>query len=47
MYENKEKQRYRDNWWFKFMHDDLKQGEFIVFAGALDYLVLSQHCYVG
>lgn len=38
MYENKEKKCNRDNWWFKFMHDDLKQGEFIVFAGALDYV---------
>ena len=38
MWENKEKKSYGDNWWFKFMHDDLKSDEFIVFVGALDYL---------
>jgi len=38
MWENKENKSYHDNWWFKFMHDDLKSDEFIVFVGALDYL---------
>jgi hypothetical protein len=38
MYENKEKQRYRVNWWFKFIYEVLNPAEFIVIAGALDYV---------
>ena len=37
MYESTEKEWYRDNWWFNFMESDLGDGEYIVFAGALDY----------
>lgn len=37
MYEKGDKPGYKDTWWFKFMYEDLKEYEFIVFAGALDY----------
>jgi hypothetical protein len=37
MYEKKEKERYRDNWWFKFMHHDLEKHDYIIFTGALGY----------
>lgn len=35
-YEKGDKPDYLDNWWFKFMEDDLNADEFIIFAGALD-----------
>jgi hypothetical protein len=38
MYESNEKAWYRDNWWFNFMESDLTTDEYIVFAGALDYI---------
>jgi hypothetical protein len=38
MYENNEKKSYLDNWWFKFMLEDVRSNEFIVLVGALDYL---------
>lgn len=37
MYKKEDKPGYLDNWWFKFMEDDLDDNEFIIFAGALDY----------
>ncbi|MBS1793289.1 MAG: hypothetical protein JSS81_05515 [Acidobacteria bacterium] len=38
VWEKKEDPRNHDNWWFKFMEDDLEESEFIIFAGALDYI---------
>lgn len=38
MYEKGDKPGYQDTWWFNFMFSDLEDSEYIVFAGALDYL---------
>lgn len=38
MYEEKEKPGHKDDWWFKFTADDLENNEYIIFAGALDYI---------
>lgn len=37
MYEYSEDSRYKDNWWFKFIKEDIELHEFIIFAGALDH----------
>ncbi len=37
MWERKERPNYLNNWWFKFEMEDLKNYEYIIFAGALDY----------
>ncbi|HLM01922.1 MAG TPA: hypothetical protein VK400_12780 [Pyrinomonadaceae bacterium] len=39
MYEKADNpKRNRDDWWFKFDYEDLNNYEYIVFAGALDYV---------
>jgi len=38
MYEIKDKRTYYDDWWFNFYLHELEANDFIVFAGAKDYI---------
>ncbi len=38
MYESKDKPSYFDDWWFNFYLRDLESSEFMIFAGAKDYI---------
>ena len=38
MYEAKDDPKNKDSWWFKLPYEDIDKHDFIVFAGALDYV---------